>query len=178
MAENSTTETIPTKAPRKAAVYRLYDADGALLYIGSAYDPEQRCKSHRNKPWWREVAHRTEEWHPSRGHAYQAEMDAIAVEHSKYNRMGTPGYTTPDTEGIRRRNELSRARARAESRKWEIWREVLKDAKAAGMPLPEAYRRAEKAAFEYIESTGLFTAFIARQRAVLTQQFAEPPAAE
>ncbi|MET8905759.1 hypothetical protein [Streptomyces sp. Tu 4128] len=38
-------------AGRRAAVYRLYDTDGVLLYIGSVYDPEERCEARRTKPW-------------------------------------------------------------------------------------------------------------------------------
>jgi hypothetical protein len=37
---------------RPAAVSRLYDEAGALLYVGSSFDPEERCKGHREKPWW------------------------------------------------------------------------------------------------------------------------------
>jgi hypothetical protein len=77
---------------RRAAVYRLHDATGTLLYIGSAYDPERRCERHEGLPWWPQVAQRTEEWHPSRGHAYSAEMQAIADEHPRHNVMGTPEY--------------------------------------------------------------------------------------
>lgn len=49
-------------ASRKAAVYRLYAADGTLLYIGSSYDPDRRCEAHHRTPWWRQVARRTDEW--------------------------------------------------------------------------------------------------------------------
>jgi hypothetical protein len=83
---------------RRAAVYRLYDADG-LLYIGSAYDPDHRCKSHLGKPCWPLVVRRTEEWHPTRGHAYSAEMQTIVTEGSKHNIMGAPEHQ----ENCRRR---------------------------------------------------------------------------
>ncbi|MGY5033279.1 GIY-YIG nuclease family protein [Streptomyces sp. 900116325] len=52
------TETQPS---RRAAVYRLYDAADALLYVGSAYDPEERCKAHHDKPWWPKVTRRAEQ---------------------------------------------------------------------------------------------------------------------
>lgn len=95
-----------------AAIYRLWDAEGNLLYIGSAFDPEARCKSHQKKPWWSEVASRTEEWFDHRGTAYREELKAIHVEKSKYNQMGTPGYRTPKTEAVLRRDERARRRAR------------------------------------------------------------------
>lgn len=78
--------------PGPAAVYRLWDAQGNLLYIGSAYDPEQRCRGHRKKEWWSEVARRTDEWHPNRWTAYSAESDAVNAEKPKYNVMGSRAY--------------------------------------------------------------------------------------
>lgn len=86
--------TIPnqTDKPRQAAVYRLYDASGVLLYIGSAYDPEHRLKQHRGKPWWSRVARIIEEWHPDRGAAYAAETSLIKAESPEFNRSGTPSH--------------------------------------------------------------------------------------
>ncbi|MGY3199788.1 hypothetical protein [Streptomyces sp. TE5632] len=77
---------------RPAAVYRLWAADGTLLYVGSAYDPEERCKRHRDKPWWPLVARRTDDWRPSRAHAYHAEMAAIEDEAPAHNVMGSAAY--------------------------------------------------------------------------------------
>lgn len=77
---------------RRAAVYRLYDAEGNLLYIGSSYDPDARCRHHRGRPWWPQVARRTEEWHPHRSAAYWEETKAIHAEAPRFNRMGTPVY--------------------------------------------------------------------------------------
>lgn len=95
-----------------AAVYRLWDVEGNLLYIGSAFDPEERCKSHQKKPWWSEVARRTEQWFSARGTAYAEEMKAIRMERPKHNQMGTPGYRAPKTEAVLRRDERARRRAR------------------------------------------------------------------
>lgn len=78
-------------ASRRAAVYRLYDADGELLYIGSAYDPEGRAKKHRERPWWSQVARREDEWHPSREAAYIAETEAIEQARPPGNRISGPG---------------------------------------------------------------------------------------
>ncbi|MGW3735184.1 GIY-YIG nuclease family protein [Streptomyces sp. NPDC005148] len=83
------TETQPS---RRAAVYRLYDAAGSLLYIGSAYDPEQRCKAHRRTAWWPGVPRRADEWHPTRWRAYEEEVSAIAAEEPTHNVMGTDAY--------------------------------------------------------------------------------------
>lgn len=78
-------------AGRKAAVYRLYDAEGALLYVGSAYSPEQRSKKHRDKDWWPRVARRTDEWYPSREAAYVAETEAIEEARPQGNKISGPG---------------------------------------------------------------------------------------
>jgi len=81
-----------TEQARPAAVYRLWAADGTLLYVGSAYDPEERCRRHHGQPWWPLVARRTDEWRPSRAHAYHAEMAAIEGEAPAHNVMGSAAY--------------------------------------------------------------------------------------
>lgn len=91
---------------RQAAVYRLYDAAGALLYIGSSYNPERRYRDHYPKPWWSLVERRAEEWHPSKEAAYAAEMLAIAAEAPAHNEMGTPRYVPPSEKAAARRRHL------------------------------------------------------------------------
>lgn len=80
------------QARRRAAVYRLFAADGTLLYIGSAFDPDHRCKSHQKQSWWPEAVRRTDEWHPDRWAAYAEEAKAIVMEKPKLNVMGTQAY--------------------------------------------------------------------------------------
>lgn len=99
-----------TPLSRRAAVYRLYDADDVLLYIGSAYDPEERCKAHRSKPWWPDVARRTDEWRPGRGDAYGAEAQAIAEENPRHNLLGTADHADADTLAIPRLAERAGVR--------------------------------------------------------------------
>lgn len=71
---------------RRTALYRLYDADGQLLYIGVAYDPQQRWYSHANTaPWWPRVARREVTWYPHRPAAEDAERDAIRAEAPMFN---------------------------------------------------------------------------------------------
>lgn len=92
-------ETTRAETPsRRAAVYRLYGAEGALLYIGSAYDPKQRSKKHRDKDWWPQVVRRDDEWHPTREAAYVAETEAIAQLRPPGNRIGGPGAVTMPTQ--------------------------------------------------------------------------------
>ncbi|WP_327413210.1 hypothetical protein [Streptomyces sp. NBC_01233] len=116
MTQPSTTSPA-TQDRRAAAVYRLYGASDELLYVGSAYDPAERCKEHRRQPWWGEVVRRVDEWHLSRGHAYEAEMRAIAADEPRCNVMGTEAYREKCSrlareEGpIRQRNRAGSAAA-------------------------------------------------------------------
>lgn len=45
-----------TPAPRTAPhwLYRIFDADGRLLYIGVTVNVSRRIREHRNARWWRE----------------------------------------------------------------------------------------------------------------------------
>lgn len=68
------------------SLYRLFDADGQLLYIGIALDTVRRLDEHANdKPWWGEVATVTLEHYPGRVEAQEAERAAIQDEHPAYN---------------------------------------------------------------------------------------------
>ncbi|MFJ2374984.1 hypothetical protein ACIOZL_19575 [Streptomyces sp. NPDC087769] len=71
----------------RAAVYRLYDADGTLLYVGMSCDPAKRFMGHRaDKPWWGEVDTHTLEWFGTRAGASVVEVAAITDERPKYNK--------------------------------------------------------------------------------------------
>jgi predicted GIY-YIG superfamily endonuclease len=95
------TSTVTTATSRPAAVYRLYDTEGTLLYIGSAYDPKERAKKHREKPWWPQVARREDEWHPSREAAYVAETEAIKDARPLGNKISGPGaVATPAPKAV------------------------------------------------------------------------------
>lgn len=77
------------------ALYRLFDKDGALLYVGITWDVEQRMTGHRSdKAWWPDVTERRVEWLPNRPLALAAELDAIRAEQPRYNIAGTPHATT------------------------------------------------------------------------------------
>lgn len=70
----------------RTALYRLFDADGALLYIGITISPQDRMKEHSwRKPWWPEVQRSTVEWHDTWHAAAEAEQAAISAEEPKYN---------------------------------------------------------------------------------------------
>ncbi|MFI6228661.1 GIY-YIG nuclease family protein [Micromonospora echinospora] len=78
---------------RPTALYRFYDQDDAVIYVGVTADLETRWMSHkREKPWWPEVSRREVEWYPDRHKALQAEAETIEREKPRYNVAGTPAF--------------------------------------------------------------------------------------
>jgi hypothetical protein len=78
--------TTLTSPGRPAALYRLFSADGTLLYIGIAYNPERRMYAHSlAQPWWPEVARHEIDWHPDWDTAYDAESAAIEAGKPRHN---------------------------------------------------------------------------------------------
>lgn len=74
---------------RRTALYRLFDANDALLYAGIAFDPKARWLDHRrDKPWWPEVHRKQVDWFPSRERAAAVETEVIATERPLYNKQG------------------------------------------------------------------------------------------
>lgn len=70
----------------RTALYRLYDATDALLYVGIASDPKTRWWTHANeKTWWPQVARREVEWFMTRPAAEAAEVAAIVTELPRHN---------------------------------------------------------------------------------------------
>ncbi|MFD8771393.1 GIY-YIG nuclease family protein [Streptomyces sp. NPDC059916] len=69
-----------------AAVYRLFDDEDHLLYVGLTHAPQQRWKDHRKEMlWWREVEFKAITWFATRREAWQAEQAAIEAERPLYN---------------------------------------------------------------------------------------------
>lgn len=67
-------------------LYRFFDADDQLLYVGVAGTATQRWEQHaKEKGWWRDVAKTTVDHHPSRPSAMAAERNALRAEKPKYN---------------------------------------------------------------------------------------------
>lgn len=72
-------------ADRRTAVYRLFDAEGNLLYVGCSCTPDPRIDQHRGKPWWPEVTDVTVTWLPDRFTALRYEAEAILAEGPRHN---------------------------------------------------------------------------------------------
>jgi hypothetical protein len=68
------------------ALYRLYDADDNLLYLGISWHPAFRWEQHRNdKHWAHQVVRNTVEWYPNRPQALAAEEKATAAEKPRHD---------------------------------------------------------------------------------------------
>lgn len=73
------------------ALYRLYDAGGALLYVGITGALKLRMSQHAaEKPWWSAITRKTVAWYPSRAEAVAAEAEAITLEAPVHNVVGKP----------------------------------------------------------------------------------------
>lgn len=76
------------KQPERTALYRFFDAEKSLLYVGIAADPDKRQKQHARdagETWYPLAAERTVAWFGSRSDAESAERKAIATERPRYN---------------------------------------------------------------------------------------------
>jgi hypothetical protein len=73
--------------PQRCAIYRCFDADGVLLYVGCSRNPERRMDGHRSRSTWAsQVARRADEWFPTVEAALGAEYMAIVDENPLHNR--------------------------------------------------------------------------------------------
>jgi predicted GIY-YIG superfamily endonuclease len=91
-----------TVLARAAALYRFFDYDGRLLYVGITYDRATRFESHaQTSKWWKEADHgsTTVEWLESWRAAEVAERFAIRDERPLWNRRGSPWAAVADADG-------------------------------------------------------------------------------
>lgn len=70
-------------------VYRFWDAEPLLLYVGITSTPLKRFKAHsRKSTWWPEIARMQVVGYPNRKAALAAESRAIHTEGPIWNRAG------------------------------------------------------------------------------------------
>jgi len=82
------TEDSPEPERPSNAVYRMYDENDVLLYVGMTVNVEKRIYQHfGTKDWWSDVAIIEVQHHYSRQSAAEAERIAIARERPMYNLM-------------------------------------------------------------------------------------------
>lgn len=69
----------------KTALYRHFDENGVLLYIGISCNPFERTSSHERSAWFYEIASITIKYFSTRSLALKAEKDSIKNENPRYN---------------------------------------------------------------------------------------------
>jgi predicted GIY-YIG superfamily endonuclease len=78
---------------RRTCLYRLYDAEGTLLYIGISYYPDERIHRHRSDRNWGadiDMSKNRFRWYDTRPEARAAEIKAIHDERPLHNVAETP----------------------------------------------------------------------------------------
>lgn len=76
----------PFKGP--TAVYRIFNAENVLLYVGASRNVKDRLSYHSGvKRWWSEAVRYEAEWYNTREEAEHAEAVAINTEAPLYNVM-------------------------------------------------------------------------------------------
>lgn len=114
----------------RTALYRLSDAQGALLYVGIATNPNTRWNVHkREKTWAHLVTERAIEWFPDRSAAEAAEVAAISAEKPRYNVSHSTTRNRGDAKGEYRRLYPTPRQVRIAT---QTWKEFGAAAKAAG----------------------------------------------
>lgn len=67
-------------------VYRLYDQQDRLIYVGCTYDLEKRLQAHRRKMWWfYQISRISTETHPNRSEALKSETRIRDTEAPRWN---------------------------------------------------------------------------------------------
>lgn len=70
-------------------VYRAYDADDQLLYVGATGNLKRRMQQHRKSaPWFGGAVRWSYGEYPTREAALAAEAEAIGAEHPEWNSTG------------------------------------------------------------------------------------------
>jgi excisionase family DNA binding protein len=82
-------ESMHPRASDPTCLYRHFDADGALLYVGVSLSAIARLCQHRAESgWFGRITTVTLQWFPNRSQALAAETAAIRSEHPLHNVMG------------------------------------------------------------------------------------------
>lgn len=120
------------------SLYRFYNKDGELLYVGITSFLPRRTREHaESKAWWREVSRVEVEHFETREQAQDAERAAVLREGPEYNIAIPPGAVTPEQEiyllALRKESERLAALAAETERATAERDEAVRDARAAGM---------------------------------------------
>jgi predicted GIY-YIG superfamily endonuclease len=104
---------IAERANTRHYVYRLFDQDGRLIYIGCTYSPEARIKQHRTTMWWGDQITRVKiTVHPNKPAAHAVELAAIHSDKPRWNInskwVHNHSWTAQDFADYIKAHELSR----------------------------------------------------------------------
>lgn len=84
-------EPVAPPTPGTTALYRFFDSDGLLLYVGITSTTDSRWSHHRlHAAWWPQAATKQVEWFTERGDAAAAELEAIRTEAPLWNSAAAP----------------------------------------------------------------------------------------
>jgi hypothetical protein len=72
---------------RPYQVYRLYDKQDVLLWVGSSFQVNTRLSEHRRCPWGKDISRVTRETYPNQQAAHIAEDYAIIHEMPLHNKQ-------------------------------------------------------------------------------------------
>jgi predicted GIY-YIG superfamily endonuclease len=76
-------------------LYRHFDENDRLLYVGISVDALSRLIQHKRSAWWGEVATITIQRFATRDEALKAEAEAIRCERPKHNKALAPYKEAP-----------------------------------------------------------------------------------
>lgn len=117
---------------KRTALYRLYDAEDRLLYLGITVNVKQRLPQHAmTKFWWHLVVRTDVEWHPNRRAAEDAERIATVTERPIYDGSYRAFNGVKYKTGMRLRDPYWRPLA------VKIYREIEAGDYALGEALPD-----------------------------------------
>jgi predicted GIY-YIG superfamily endonuclease len=86
---------------KRTGLYRHFDTDGTLLYVGISNDPDQRYETHRTQAHWFKQINRVEvEWFATRKAAQKAELAAIKSERPLHNKKAHPAIEAEFTKMV------------------------------------------------------------------------------
>lgn len=95
------------------ALYRMFDENGRLLYVGITGDLARRLTDHEVKRWYPLIKNIVVEWFPHEAAARVAERRAISTERPRYNVAGLKPpkqarrTAEPEPELVKPRNLLA-----------------------------------------------------------------------
>jgi predicted GIY-YIG superfamily endonuclease len=95
MTKPSPSGSVKQNAPQ--ILYRFWNADNKLLYVGISQSFLSRMDQHqRTKTWFVEIVNITFEHFATRAEVEAAELRAIKLENPRHNRIGKPDYVPMD----------------------------------------------------------------------------------